>query len=358
LRPSGTAKELKARRGGGANWGLIRFALRRLLALVLLAVGITLIAFFLSHLVPGDPVSVALGEQASVDPVARAAFIHRYGLDKPVPEQYVIYMQHLLHGDLGNSIQSGRPVAQDLSVAIPATLEVALVAVTITVVVGIGMGLGAALRKDSWLDQVLRIASLAGVSVPTFWLALVAYYVFFFKLGWSPSGGRLDPALNPPVHVTGLYTVDALLAGNLPLALNAVSHLILPATVLAAYTVSFVARFTRSSVLEVLEADYILAARAKGLPERTVIFNYVLRAALVPIITLVGLAFGSLLSGTVLVETIFSWPGVGQYAYRASTSLDLNAIMGVSLFVAIAYVTVNFVVDLLYGVVDPRIRVE
>jgi peptide/nickel transport system permease protein len=328
-----------------------------LLALVFLALGITLIAFVLSHLVPGDPVSVALGEQASVDPLARAAFIHRYGLDRPIPEQYLVYMQHLLQGDLGNSIQSGRPVGHDLSVAIPATLEVAVVAVTITVIVGIGMGLGAALRQDSWIDQVLRIASLAGVSVPTFWLALVAYYVFFFKLGWSPSGGRLDPALTPPPHVTGLYTVDALLAGDLSLAASAASHLALPATVLAAYTVSFVARFTRSAVLEVLAADYVLAARAKGLPERTVVFKYVLRAALVPIITLVGLAFGSLLSGTVLVETIFSWPGVGQYAYRASTSLDLNAIMGVSLFVAVAYVTVNFAVDLLYGVVDPRIRV-
>lgn len=330
--------------------------LRRLAALVLLGFGITLVAFTLTHLVPGDPVGVALGEQAAGDPRVVAAFRARYGLDKPLPEQYLIYLQHLVHGDFGQSVTSARPVGQDLATYIPATIELASMAILITVVFGISLGVVAAVRKDTWLDQLLRVVSLSGVSVPTFWLALIAYYVFFFKLGWAPSGGRLDPTMTPPPHVTGLYTVDGLLAGQLDVFWAALSHTVLPAIVLGAYTVSFVARITRSSVLEVMESDYVLCARAKGLPERTVIVRYVLRAAMVPTVTLLGLAFGSLLSGTVLVETIFSWPGIGQYAYRSSTSLDVNAIMGVSLFVAVVYITVNFVVDLLYGAIDPRIR--
>ncbi len=345
------------RRQRGASWTFVQFALRRLASLVLLSFGITLVAFVLSHLVPGDPVGVALGEQAAGDPSVVASFRAKYGLDKPLPEQYLIYLQRLVHGDFGQSITSMRPVGQDLARYIPATIELALLAVVITVVVGTGLGVLAAINHDSWLDQAVRVISLAGVSVPTFWLALIAYYVFFFKLGVAPAGGRLDASMTPPAHLTGFYTLDWVLDGQLDVLSSAVSHMVLPAIVLGSYTVSFVARFTRSAVLEVLESDYVLSARAKGLPQRTVVVTYVLRAALVPIITLLGLSFGSLLSGTVLVETIFSWPGIGQYAYRSSTTLDLNAIMGVSLFVAVVYVTVNFVVDILYGVIDPRIRV-
>lgn len=330
--------------------------MRRLLAFILLGFGITVVAFVLTHLVPGDPIGVALGEQAAGDPKVVHAFVVRYGLDKPLPDQYLIYLQHLSHGDFGLSVTSMRPVGKDLGTYIPATIELAAMAVLVTVVFGVGLGVLAAIRKDSLLDQVLRVVTLAGISVPTFWLALIVYYLFFFKLGWAPSGGRLDPAMTPPPHVTGLFTVDGLLAWEPDVFWSAVSHMVLPGLVLGSYTVSFVARFTRSSVLEVLESDYVLSARAKGLPETTVVLRYVLRAALVPIVTLMGLAFGSLLSGTVLVETVFSWPGIGQYAYRSSTSLDLNAIMGVSLFVAVVYVGVNFIVDVLYGVIDPRIR--
>jgi len=229
--------------------------------------------------------------------------------------------------------------------------------IVIAFVLGITLGVIAAIRRNKLTDQVLRVISLGGISMPTFWLALVALYVFFFQLGWVPGSGRLDPGVLPAPHVTGLYTVDALIAGQLDVFTNALQHLILPACVLAAYNIGLLTRFTRSAVLEVINNHYVLAARAKGLPEHTVILRHVLRAALPPIITVGGLAFANVMTGTVLVESIFSWPGIGQYAFHSATTLDLPAIMGVSLFVAVVYIAVNFVVDVLYGIVDPRIRV-
>ncbi|MEU4245078.1 ABC transporter permease [Actinoplanes sp. NPDC026619] len=336
----------------------LKFVLVRLGALVLLAVGITLVSFILTNLIPGDPAAANLGQRALSDPAIVAAFRHQHGLDQPLPVQYGKYLAGLLHGDFGTSQRSNRPVSDELAEYVPATLELAITAVVVSLVVGVGLGILAATRRNSWLDQLLRVVSLAGVSMPTFWLALAAFFVLFYKLGILPGGGRLDPGLDPPPHVTGLYTVDSLLAGQWDIFGNAVFHLIMPALVLAAYTVGLLTRFTRASMLEVLGNDYIRTAHAKGLPGRTIVFRHVLRPALVPILTVAGLAFGSLLSGTVLVEQIFSWNGIGQYAYQSALNLDLPAIMGVSLVVAVIYVTVNFVVDLLYGVVDPRVRLQ
>jgi peptide/nickel transport system permease protein len=335
----------------------VRFLARRLAALLLLGLGITFVAFVLTELVPGDPAAANLGQRAIGDPEAVRAFREHYGLDKPLPVQYALYLQHLAVGDLGESEQSHRPVRTDLAEYVPATAELALTSIVIAFVLGISLGVVAALQRNKLTDQVLRVISLGGISMPTFWLALVALYVFFFQLGWVPGSGRLDPGVAPAPHVTGLYTVDALLAGQFDVLANAAQHLILPACVLAAYNVGLLTRFTRSAVLEVINNDYVLAARAKGLPEHTVVLRHVLRAALPPIITVGGLAFANVMTGTVLVESIFSWPGIGQYAFHAATTLDLPAIMGVSLFVAVVYIAVNFVVDVLYGVVDPRIRV-
>jgi len=335
----------------------VRFLARRLAALLLLGVGITFVAFVLTELVPGDPAAANLGQRAIADPAAVQAFREHYGLDKPLPVQYAVYLQHLVTGDLGQSEQSHRPVRADLSEYVPATAELAVTSILLAFVLGITLGVVAAVRRNRLTDQVLRVISLGGISMPTFWLALVALYVFFFKLGWVPGSGRLDPGVLPAPHVTGLYTVDALLAGQLDVLGTALQHLILPAFVLAAYNVGLLTRFTRSAVLEVINNDYVQAARAKGLPERTVVLRHVLRAALPPIITVGGLAFANVMTGTVLVESIFAWPGIGQYAFHSATTLDLPAIMGVSLFVAIVYIVVNFVVDILYGVVDPRIRV-
>jgi peptide/nickel transport system permease protein len=226
------------------------------------------------------------------------------------------------------------------------------------VLIGVGFGVVAAVRRGRLADSVLRLVSLVGISVPTFWLALVAFYVFSFQLDLAPGSGRLAPATTPPPHVTGLYTVDSLLAGEWETFGDALAHLMLPTLVLTLYTVGLLTRFTRSAVLEVLEQDYVRSARAKGLPGRTVLFRYVLRAAMVPILTVVGLAFGALLSGTVLVEEIFAWPGLGSYAYQAASHLDLPAVMGVGLLVGIIYLVINLVVDLLYGVIDPRVRIS
>ncbi len=324
---------------------------------MLLGIGITLIAFCLTQLVPGDPAAANLGQRAIEDPAAVAAFREHYGLDRPLPEQYVTYLWRLLHGDLGESQQNHDSVLHDLGQFIPATAELAILSILIAVVVGISLGVIAAVKRNKLTDHVLRVVSLGGVSMPTFWIALVALYVFFFRLNWLPGTGRLDPVVTPPPSHTGLFTVDALVAGQWSTAWNALQHLVLPAFVLAAYNVGLLTRYTRTAVLEVISNDYVRAARAKGIPERTVIVRHVLRAALPAVVTVMGLAFANVMTGAVLVENIFSWPGIGQYAYRSATTLDLPAIMGVSLFVAVVYIVVNFAVDVLYGVIDPRIRI-
>jgi peptide/nickel transport system permease protein len=332
--------------------------LRRLAALVLLAVGITLVVFVLTQLVPSNAVETNLGEQAAADPAAVAAFKSHYGLDKPLPVRYWLYLQHLVQGDLGQSSLTHDAVTHDLGQFIPATAELALFSVVIAAVFGITFGVIAAMRRNRPADHVLRVVSLGGISMPTFWIALVALYLGFFKLGWFPGADRLDPGVLPPPHKTGLYTIDALLAGKWGLLAQALHHLVLPALVLAAFNVSLLTRYTRSAVLEVVGNDYVRGARAKGLPERVVVTRYILRAALPAVVTVLGLVFANVLTGAVLVEKIFSWPGIGQYAYQAAVNLDVPAIAGVSLFVAVVYITVNFVVDVLYGVIDPRIRVR
>jgi peptide/nickel transport system permease protein len=335
----------------------VRFVLRRAAALVFLALGTTVIAFGFTQLVPGDPVAANLGEQAAADPAAVAAFEERYGLDEPVPVQYWIYLRNLLHGDLGESLQDHQPVRQNLATYVPATAELAILSTLIAVLVGVAFGIAAAVRRNRLADHTLRVVSLVGISMPTFWIALVALYVFFFRLGWFPGGDRLEPGNLAPPHKTGMYSVDALLAGQWDVAKDALHHLILPALVLAAYNVGLLTRYTRSAVLEVIGNDYVRAARAKGLTERVVLLRHVLRAALPSVVTVIGLVFANVLTGTVLVETIFAWPGIGQYAYRSAVTLDLPSIMGVGLFVAVVYISINFVVDVLYGIIDPRIRV-
>jgi len=334
------------------------FVLRRLVALVGLAVGITLVSFTLTQLVPGNPAVANLGQQAGNNPAAVHAFDVRYGLDKPLPEQYLIYVGRLLHGDLGVSEQTERPVLTDLASYAPATAELALTAMFIAIVAGVGLGLLAALRHGGWLDQGVRIFTLAGVSIPIFWFALLALYVCYLRLGILPGVGRLNAAAVAPPQVTGFDTIDSLLAGQWSTFTDALSHLVLPALVLATPVTSLITRFTRAAVLEVLGNDYVQAARAKGLPQYTVVFRHVLRAALPSIITVAGLALANVLTGTVLVEEIFSWPGIGQYAYNSATNLDLPSIMGVTLFVAIVYTLTNLVVDVLYTVIDPRVRLS
>jgi peptide/nickel transport system permease protein len=356
--PTAIATAPRGRRRLRPSSSFVGFVLRRAAALVLLAVGITLVVFVLTQLVPSNAAATNLGEQAAADPAAVVAFKAHYGLDKPLPVRYWIYLEHLAQGDLGQSSLTHQPVTDDLREFIPATAELALYSILIAAVFGVAFGVIAAMRRNRPVDHTLRIVSLGGISMPTFWIALVALYVGFYKLGWFPGADRLDPGVDPPPHKTGLYTVDALLAGQWGTFVQALHHLVLPALVLAAFNVSLLTRYTRSAVLEVVGNDYVRAARAKGLPERVVVRRHILRAALPAVVTVLGLVFANVLTGAVLVEKIFSWPGVGQYAYQAAVNLDVPAIAGVSLFVAVVYITVNFIVDVLYGVIDPRIRVR
>ncbi len=353
VRPS---RKRIAPREGRIGHPFLNYALRRVGTSLLLVVGVTLVTFILTNLVPGDPVAAALGQRAAEDPAIVANFRAQYGLDQPLVVQYLTYLVNLLHGNLGMSTTTHNEVTADLAAALPATLEIAIGAIVLSVIIGVVLGTVAAYRRGKASDHVLRVVSLAGLSVPTFWLALVLYYVFYFKLHIAPGSGRLSPDFNTPPTVTGLYTIDALFAGQLDTFFDALSHLFLPVLVLTLYTVGLLTRFVRTAVLEILDQDYVRAARAKGLPARTVVWNYVLRGASIPVLTVVGLAFGSLLSGTVLVEAIFSWPGIGSYAYRAASHLDLPGIMGVGLLIGVMYLLVNLAVDLLYGVLDPRVR--
>lgn len=336
--------------------GFIPFILRRILTSIVLIFGMTFISFSITQLVPGDPVAANLGQSAYSDPEIVAAFEKEFGLDQPVPIQYLRYIQKLSKGDFGISLSSKRPVLTDLKEYFPATMEIALVAVFLSLIFGLFLGIISAVTRDRLPDQLIRVFSLTGVSMPTFWTALTAFYIFFFVLGWAPGTGRLDPGAEPPKKQTGLFTIDALIEADFATFRQAFSYLLLPAIVLAIYAVGIITRFTRASVLEILGNDYVRSARAKGLPEYIVIKRHVLRPALLSIITVAGVSFASLMAGSVLVENVFSWPGLGQYAYRAAVGLDLPGIMGVSMVVATVYITMNLIVDVLYRVIDPQLR--
>jgi len=320
-------------------------------------VGITLLSFIVSHAVPADPVTANLGDQAAANPEIVAAFKHRWGLDRPLPEQYGIYLWRVIHGDFGVSISTRQPVAVDLRQHLPATIELALAAIILGLLVGIPLGILSAVRRDSLLDQVGRVFSLVGTSVPVFWLGLVTILVFYARLEWAPPPGRLSARITAPPFITGFVVLDGLLSGRLDVAADALKHLILPALVLSSYSLGIIARMMRGSMLEVLDDDYVRTARAKGLPRAAVLLRHAARNALIPVVTVVGLSFGGLLSGAVVTETVFAWPGLGSYAFQSSTSLDFPAIMGVGIVVATVYTVVNLLVDVAYAMLDPRVRI-
>lgn len=331
---------------------------RRLIFFVPMLVGITLMSFILSHAVPADPVTANLGEQAAANPEIVAAFRHQWGLDRPLHEQYGLYLWNLAHGDMGTSISTRQPVTLDLQQRFPATIELALVSMVLSLLAGIPLGILSAIKRDSAVDQVARVVSLVGVSMPVFWLGLVALLVFYAHLGWAPPPGRLSANIAAPPFVTGFILLDSLLAGRMDAAVDALQHIVLPAVVLSTYNLGVVTRMMRGSMLEVLGEDYVRTARAKGLRERLVVWRHAARNGLIPIVTVIGLSFGRLLSGAVITETVFAWPGLGLYAFKSATSLDFPAIMGAGIVIAAVYIFVNLLVDIAYAFVDPRIRVS
>ena len=336
----------------------LKFIGKRLIYLAVMLFGVATLVFILTKMIPGDPTVANLSQRALSDPEVVAAYKAKYGLDQPVFVQYLLYMKNLLQFDLGTSIRTNKPVLSELSRCYPATIELALFAIVLAAVFGILFGIISAIRRNSILDQIVRAVSVTGVSIPSFWFALLVLYFFYYKLQILPGPGRLSKTFSAPATVTGLYVIDSLLEGNLPKALDALSHLLLPGIVLAAFTMGLITRTTRSNLLDVMSMDYIRIARAKGLGRTALILKHALGNALIPVLTVIGLGLGNLLGGMVLVETIFNWPGVGQFAYESVLSADFPAIIGVALLIALNYMVINTIVDILYGVIDPRVRCQ
>ncbi len=333
---------------------LLSYLLRRFVGFAAVLIGVSIITFGLSHLVPADPAIVALGDHATDAQID--AFREKYGLNKPVPEQYWIYVTNLIQGDLGISLRTRRPVASDLRDFFPATFELSLTALVLSILIGVPAGVISATARNRLPDHVVRIVSLIGGSVPIFWLGLMLLGFFYGRLGWLPGGARIDKFIPPPPTVTGLFTVDSLLAGNYKAFSSSVHHLLLPALALGYFSTAIISRMMRSSMLEVLNHQYVLSAKARGLRPWRVVWRHAARNALIPTVTTIGVTFGSLLSGAVLTETIFSWPGLGRYATNSAINLDFPAVMGVTLLAALVYTLANLFVDVGYHWLDPRIR--
>ncbi|MBC7634227.1 MAG: ABC transporter permease [Acetobacteraceae bacterium] len=334
---------------------MIRYVFSRLATSIVLVLLATLVVFLIANTIPGDPALAALGDEQASDPAAVNAFRALYGLDKPLWEQYWRFLQRLAHGDFGRSISSRRAVMADIIDYAPATIELATIAFLLSLLIGLPLGIIAAVRRDSWVDHLARAVALIGVSAPTFWLAFIMLAIFYGYLGWAPGTGRLDPIAFAPDRITGLLLIDTIILGDWETFRDAAAHLVLPSIVLASATIGLITRTTRAAMLEALSQDYVRVARAKGLLARVVITGHALPNAMLPVVTLGGLAYANLLTGAVMTETVFSWPGLGRYTFRSAVSVDFPAIMAITTIVAAVFVLVNFLVDMSYAMLDPRV---
>ncbi len=334
---------------------MYKFLLRRFLSLLPVLLGITFIAFAVLHFIPGDAVIVRLGERATTAQIL--ALRQQLGLDQPFWSQYFHFLSRLLHGDLGNSLISGIPIVEELSTRWPATLELAIAAILIALALGIPTGIIAAVYVNRWPDHFTRVISLIGVSVPVYWLALLLVYLFAVTLNWMPASDRLSTDLSLSfISRTGLYTLDALLTGNLQVFGNTIIHLTLPAFTLSTISLAAIARITRSAMLETLSQNYIRTAKAKGLSPLRIVSIHALKNALLPISTVTGLQFGTLLGGAILTETIFAWPGIGAWLYEGILNRDYPVVQSGIIVMATVFVILNVLVDIGYRWIDPRIR--
>jgi peptide/nickel transport system permease protein len=337
--------------------GIGRYVATRVLLVLPTLVGVTLVTFVLTYLLPGNPALVKAGPLATPEHIAEME--RRMGLDRPVPAQYWRYLSGVLRGDFGESATTGRPVLEDFLQRVPATLELTLASMLIAITIGIPLGVVAAVRRDGLVDHASRLLGVGGVAMPTFWTGLLAVYLFFYHLGVAPPPlGRLSPGVTAPTSLTGLYTVDALFTGNGRALGSALHQLMLPSLTLGFSVMAPLTRMVRATMLEILESDYVKAAWAAGLPRRTIVYGDALRNCMIPVITLIGVVFGFLMAGNVVVEIVFAWPGIGNYAVTSMLTKDAAPIQGFVLFVAVVYVLINLTVDLAYGVVDPRIRLR
>jgi len=335
-----------------------RYIIGRALTIPIVLLGIVTVAFLISHVVPANPLTSVLSARSLENPEAVAAAEEKYGLDKPLVQQYFIYIGHLLQGDAGTSFVTKQPVSEDLRNRLPATLELTIAAMMVAVVGGVLIGVLVAIRHNKPTDHAGRLFSLLGSSIPVYWSGLVLLLIFSVKLGWLPGPGRLDSRSVAPTDRTGFYTIDSLLDGDLSTFWEAVRHLVLPAVVLGWGVMGTVTRIVRASMLDVLGQDYVRTARAKGARESSVVFRHAFRNAMLPALTIVGFSVAYLITGAVLTESIFSWPGIGQYSVKAAQTLDFPAIMGVCLLGGIVFLLANFATDIGYAFADPRIRLS
>lgn len=333
---------------------MVNMIVKRLGLLVFVIFGVTLVTFFMSHVIPGDPASMIAGQRASEETLQ--SIRQQLGLDQPVWIQYFIYMGDLLTGNLGLSIRTQRPVVDDLLTFFPATLELAIAAFIIAILIGIPLGILAALKKNTFWDHVSRIFSISGVSIPVFFSGLLAILIFYGILGWLPSNGRIAFDINPPTHITGFYIIDSLLTLDMVALKSSIEHLLLPAIVLSFAQLAVITRQVRASMLEVMSQEYIRTAIANGIKGRLLIVSYALRNALIPTVTVIGVAFGSLLGGAIVTETIFGWPGMGKFVVESIEYLDFPAMMGFTIFISVGYVLINLIVDIIYGILNPQLR--
>ncbi|GAB6154697.1 ABC transporter permease [Desulfosporosinus burensis] len=332
----------------------IKFLAKWISQLLIVLLGVTLVTFLVSHVVPGDPARMLIGQRA--DAQTLESMRHALGLDKPVWFQYLDYLWGLVHGDMGISIRTQRPVLSELLTYFPATIELTLFAMGFAVLIGVVLGLLSAAYRDTLIDHATRVFAILGVSTPLFWLGLVVLLLFYKYLGWLPGSGRIDSFINPPTHITGLYVLDSVLSGDWVALKSSMLHLVLPSICLGYIQLATIARQVRASMIEVLELDYIKTAVSNGIPSKRIVYRHALRNALIPTVTVIGLTFGELLGGAIITETIFAWPGMGKYVVDSISFLDFPAIMGFTILVALIYVLINMLVDLLYPILDPQIK--
>ena len=333
---------------------MLLFTLRKLLTIAGTMVGIAALTFLITNVAPGDPARLVAGPNASQDMVQTIRV--EYGLDQPLFTQFLVYMGDLLSGDLGRSIVSTKPVMEELGRYAPATIELVLVAMAIGVFLGVPMGMLSAVYRDGWLDQVTRILSISGVAIPAFWLGILLQLLFAVQLGLLPVSGQLSLITLPPEPITHLILVDSLLRGEFGTFWEALRHIILPAVVLSFPCLASILRVNRAEMIEVLQSDHIVAARAHGLSSRRIVGVYALKNAMLPTLAIIGLRFGWMLGSTVLVETIFDWPGIGLYAVSSALASDFKPVIGVTLLIGFLFIVINTLIDLAYAWIDPRLR--
>ena len=332
------------------------YIVKRLLTIVITLLGLSIVVFVVSRVAPGDPAKLAAGPDATEEMVQ--VIRQEFGLDKPLPVQYLHYTKGLLRGDFGKSIRTRHAAWEDIKAFLPATFELVFVSIAFSLVLGILFGVLSAVYRDTWVDHSMRAFSVAGVAVPMFWLGIMLQILLAAKIHLLPIGGRLDTSVLPPASITRFFLIDSLLTGNWKVFWNAFQHILLPAFVLSFPALASITRINRAEMLEVLHRDFVLNEKAQGISDRVVIWKYALKNALIPTLTMIGLRYGWMLGGTILVETVFDWPGIGQYAVAAAVYSDFQPVMGVTIILGLNFMVVNLLVDLGYGFLDPRVRYD